>query len=196
MECNKKLQTVIHLSEPEDIDAKALFDTLEAINIAQHIKLPTHNIGHTIDIIATEIRQNRNVSTILGPYISDQWLIAVQLEEKKPQNRINEIEYRRITETAIQEFKNKFNDQPILDTETLKKAVYQLDNQLKNALKDVAPLITKEKPKHNKKPWYDKQLNDQWKIIKNKETKWLKYKHKTSGTHTRGRETDTLQCLN
>ena len=46
----------IHFSEPEDIDAKALCDTLEAFNTAQHIKFPTHNLGHTLDIIATEIR--------------------------------------------------------------------------------------------------------------------------------------------
>ena len=98
------------------------------------------------------------------------------MEEYKPQNRINEIEYRRITEKAIQEFKNKFNNQPILDAQTLKEAVYHLDNQLKNTLKEVAPLITKEKPMHNKKPWYDKQLNDQRKILKNRERKCLKYK--------------------
>ena len=35
---------------------------LEAFNITQHIKFPTDNLGHTLDIIATEIRQNRNVT--------------------------------------------------------------------------------------------------------------------------------------
>ena len=61
----------IHLNEPEDTDAKALCDTLEAFNIMQHIKFPTHNLGQTQDIIATEIRQNRNVITIAGPHISE-----------------------------------------------------------------------------------------------------------------------------
>ena len=56
----------------------------------------------------------------------------------------HKIEYRRIIETAIQEFKNKFNNQPILDAETFKEAVYQLNNQ--------------------------------WKILKNRERKWLTYK--------------------
>ena len=48
----------------------------------QHIKFPTHNLGQTLDIIAIEIRQNRNVTTIPGSYISDHQLIAVQLEDK------------------------------------------------------------------------------------------------------------------
>ena len=61
----------IHFSEPEDTDAEALCDIFEAFNITQHIKHPTHNLGHTLDMIATEIRQNRNVTVIPGPYISD-----------------------------------------------------------------------------------------------------------------------------
>ena len=69
-------------------------------------------------------------------------MITPELEDKKPQNRINEIEYRRITDKAIQEFKDKFNNQPILDAQTLKEAVCQLDNQLQNTLEEVAPLIT------------------------------------------------------
>ena len=95
----------IHLNKLEDTDAKALYDILEAFNITQYIKFPTHNLLHTLDIIATENRQNRNVTTIPRPYISDHQFIAVQLEDKKPHNRINEIEYRRITDETIQEFK-------------------------------------------------------------------------------------------
>ena len=61
----------IHLSEPEDTDAEALHDIFEVFNIMQHIMFPTHNLDHTLDMIATEIRQNRNVIAIAGPYNSD-----------------------------------------------------------------------------------------------------------------------------
>ena len=131
-------------------DVEALCDIFEAFNIMQHIKFPRHNLGHTLDMIATEIRQNRNVTAIPGPYISDHQLIANQYKDKKPQNKINETEYRRIMDEAIQEFKDKFNIQPILDAKTLEEAVYQLDNQLQNTLDEVAPLITKERSKHEK----------------------------------------------
>ena len=46
----------IHLNEPEDGDTRALCDICEAFNITQHIKFPTHNLDHTLDIVATEIR--------------------------------------------------------------------------------------------------------------------------------------------
>ena len=73
----------IHLNKLENTDAKALCDILESFNIMQHIRFPTHNLGHTLDIVATENRQNRNVTTIPGPYTSNHWLITVQLEDKK-----------------------------------------------------------------------------------------------------------------
>ena len=49
---------------------------------------------------------------------------------------------------TIQEFKDKFNNQPILDAETLNDAVYQLNNQLQSTLDVVAPLITKKRSQH------------------------------------------------
>ena len=58
-----------HLSEPEDTAAEALCDIFEPFNIKQHVKFPKHNLGHTLDKIATEIRQSRNVTAIAGPYI-------------------------------------------------------------------------------------------------------------------------------
>ena len=45
-------------------------------------KVPYHNLDHILDTIAIENRQNRNVTTIPGPDISDHQLIAVQLEDK------------------------------------------------------------------------------------------------------------------
>ena len=155
----------IHLNKPEDTDAKAIHDTLEAFKIMQPIKFPIHNLGHTLDTVATDIR--KKTETIPGPYISDHQLIAVPTGRQKPQNRIREIEDRRIMDDKIQKFKDKFNNQPILDAETLKDAVYQLDNQLQNTLEGVVPLITKKISRH-KKPWYEKQLNNQGKILKNR----------------------------
>ena len=87
------------------------------------------------------------------------------MKDRKPCNRTNKIEYRRITDETIQEFKDKFNNQPILVAETLEDAVYQLNYQLQITLEVVALLITRKRSKH-KKPWYDKQLNDQRRILK------------------------------
>ena len=49
----------IHLNEPEDTDAEALCDIFEAFNIMQHIKFPTHTLGHTLDMITSKNRQKQ-----------------------------------------------------------------------------------------------------------------------------------------
>ena len=51
---------------------------------------------------------------------------------------------------TIQEFKDKFKNQPILDAETLEDAIYQLNNQLQSTLGEVAPLTTKKRSNHKK----------------------------------------------
>ena len=51
---------------------------------------------------------------------------------------------------TIQEVKDKFKDLPILDKETLKDALYQLNNQLQSTLDVVAPLSTNKRSKHKK----------------------------------------------
>ena len=38
----------------EDPDADQLIITMEAFALKQHIKFPTHQLGHTLDLIATE----------------------------------------------------------------------------------------------------------------------------------------------
>ena len=92
---------------------------------------------------------------------------------------------------TIQEFKD---NQPILDAETLKDALYQLDNQLQSTLEEVAPLITKKRSKQ-KKPWYDKHFNDQEKYSKIEKENGSNIKHSTCSSHTRGSKIDTVQCL-
>ena len=42
-----------HINNLEDWDAQILQDTLKAFNLKQHINIPTHNLGHTINLIIT-----------------------------------------------------------------------------------------------------------------------------------------------
>ena len=43
----------IHINNLEDRDAQILKDTLNAFNLRQHINIPTHNLGHNINLIIT-----------------------------------------------------------------------------------------------------------------------------------------------
>ena len=50
-------------------------DTLNAFNLRQHVNIPTHNLGHTIDLII--MSNDYGGKLIPGPYISDHRLITL-----------------------------------------------------------------------------------------------------------------------
>ena len=87
----------------------------------------------------------------------------------------------RITDEAICKFKEKFNNQPILDAQTLEEAVYELDSQLQNTLEEVAPLIVKKKDQSTKRN-HGMANNSLTKVIYSKIEKenGLDIKHRTS----------------
>ena len=80
----------IHINDPEDQDAKILQDTLNAFNLKQHVNIPTHNLGHTIDLIITS--NDYRGKLIPGPYISDHRMITLNTNIPNPKSR-TEIKY-------------------------------------------------------------------------------------------------------
>ena len=69
----------MHVDNMKDQGAQMVLDSLAAFNLTQHVKFPTHNRGHTLDVIITptEDRPFQPTNTIAGPYISDHRLIIL-----------------------------------------------------------------------------------------------------------------------
>ena len=58
----------LHIYDPEDPDVDQLITTMKAFGLKQHIKFPPHQLGHTLDLIATESAIQLTCATIPGPY--------------------------------------------------------------------------------------------------------------------------------
>ena len=43
----------MHIDNIDDQETQTLLDSLAAFNVTQHVRIPTHNKGHTLDIIIT-----------------------------------------------------------------------------------------------------------------------------------------------
>ena len=76
----------IHINDNEDQDAQTLLNTLEAFNLKQHVNIPTHNLGHTLDLIITAATYQG--SLIVGPYISDHRFITLETLHNKPKPKL------------------------------------------------------------------------------------------------------------
>ena len=79
----------------------------------------------------------------------------------------------------MQGFNRHFNNQSVLETTYLYQAINQFQNELQRTLDQIAPERLLKMRNRNKKPWFDKELYDQRRIMKNREQVWLKYQNTT-----------------
>ena len=141
----------LHIANPEDPEADQLIAKIEAFRLKQHIKFPTHQLGHTLYLIATESTTKLTCTPIPGPYLSDHRMLITETNNKKPTEIPQHKEYRKLAEAAIIEFQQRFNNQPILDVTNLEDAIHQLNNQMLRNLDKVAPMIRRRRVKKAQK---------------------------------------------
>ena len=113
-------------------------------------------------------------SLIAGLLVSDHRLITLETSNTKPKQEKRTV--WKVTDETITQFKNKFNSLPILDSTALNMAANQLNNEILKTIKKIAPATTKSITSRHKKPWYDEDLKNKRKILKNNERKWIRYR--------------------
>ena len=110
---------------PINQNASILHDSINAFNLTQHVKIPTHNKGHTLDVIITTNSTGfNNVGEIIpGPYISDHRLLILETTINKIEPPKISTKARKSTKNINNIFKEKFNDKEILRSTTLEDAI-------------------------------------------------------------------------
>ena len=156
----------LHTDDPEDPSADQLIATVEAFGMKQHIKFPTHQLGHALDLIATKSSTKLTCTAIPRPYLSDHRMVVIETNNKKPTEKPQYKEYRKLTEAVIKEFQQNFNNQPILDATNLEDAINQLNDQMLRTLNKVTPLKSRRCVKKAPISWFNKDLLNQRKIVK------------------------------
>ena len=141
----------IHINDPEDQDDQTLQDTLNVFNLKQHINIPTHNLGHTINLIITS--NDYMVPLIPGSYISDHRMITLNtnIPTPKPKTEIKSV--CNLTDNKVQKFIDEFNNTPILNTSNLPDATNQLNSEILRTIDKIAPQQFKKITSRIKKPW-------------------------------------------
>ena len=167
----------MHMDDPSNQDKHVLQDSVNAFDLTQHVKIPTHNKGHTHDlIITTKSTGFNNVGDIIpGPYILDHKLHLLE-------TTINKVKPKKATTMSGKSIKNinnifkeKFNDEEILNSMTLEDAIDGFATEVLRTLKETAPQKTMKISNRKLKPWCDEDLKQQRTIIKNRKCKWIKY---------------------
>ena len=182
----------------EDQDAQMLLVLLAAFKPTRTCKNPNTQRRSHLDVIITptEDRLFQITNTRDGQYISDHRLIILETMETKPKTKIEGQKIRKINENTIHKFCDNFNNNPVIQATTLKKAVIHLSQEMLRNLNLAAP--TKEMKVKKKKltSWNNEELKQQRKILRNRECKWFKYRedyHWLTYKHEKNRYSNMLK---
>ena len=156
----------IHLNDhTSDDDAGIFSDMLEAIGFIIHMAGPTHHSGNTTDLIATQSGSTLDVTSCnCGPYLSDHCVLNCTTSVVHEEAIRKTITYRKMGTMNI----NKFIIDCDLSNITLSKVedmANAVNNQLKNALDNNAPEITKQVTVRKKVPWFTQEIREKKRVV-------------------------------
>ena len=86
-----------HTDVASDVDAQVFSDLLTSMGLKQHVTVPTHIRGHTLDLLIT--REHDPVicsAPVADRYLSDHASVLCSLNSPKPGHVVKEISYRKL----------------------------------------------------------------------------------------------------
>ena len=163
-----------HMDKADDINTKRLNSILNELGLIQHVNEPTHNSGHTLDLIITREDENCiNSIEVADMDISDHYCITFNINIHKPCLKKKTIQFRQLHKINKDIFSRDiydcFKDLGNLDTEEL---VDIYNSQLRTLLNNHAPLRTKEVFERQDAKWYNSDLKMAKRERRKLERKW------------------------
>eukprot|EP00112_Aurelia_sp_Birch-Aquarium-sp1_P002816 Seg1312.2 transcript_id=Seg1312.2/GoldUCD/mRNA.D3Y31 product="hypothetical protein" protein_id=Seg1312.2/GoldUCD/D3Y31 len=174
----------IHVNAPDDPNASKFLDLLESVGLQQHVSVPTHESGHTLDLIIT--RNSRDIVVDLPHatnYISDHAFVQCHLSCQKPTLERKTISFRQLRKIDLDQFKSDLKLSPLGPGKLQNKDERNLDELVKlyheniiTLLDKHAPLKTKSAVLRPKLPWFNGSAKEAKRARRNAEKKWRRSK--------------------
>ena len=150
-------------------EAQTLGDFLDLFNLQNHITFPTHNKGHTLDLVLMDINSTTLTKVTQGDFISDHCFVDCELAIQRNCRETQWQYSRNIKKVDRERFKQEINASlPSISHETsVDTKTDKYHSILENIIDKLAPLRKKRLQQEMKQPWYD----DQWSMVKMHEGK-------------------------
>ena len=165
----------IHVDDPCDTDCARFLGLLESMGLQQHVDVPTHKYGHTLDLIITR-RADSLLSTnpIADCLFSDHFTVISDLIVKKPLLTVKQISYRKIKSIDTESFTNDLQKSALCQhsPDSLNELVNLYNTTLFNTLDAHAPVITKTIKSRPLVPWYSAEIKEARRERRKAERKW------------------------
>lgn len=148
----------VHVDDPDDAVSAAFLDTLESMNLAQHVTGPTHEHNHTLDLVIT--RQSDKVLLYqpkVGSLFSDHAPIFCSLNSIKPQFSCKSYTYRKYKAVDVVALKEDLSVSTLCndDFAHLDDLVNCYNSTLSSLIDRYAPLNKRTVVNRPRVPWID-----------------------------------------
>lgn len=164
-----------HVNNASCIESKQFITLYESFNLKQHVSVPTHHLGNTIDLLLTR-SSDQGVSNIRvqDHLVSDHYVVYLSIAITRPPRPTKTITTRNFKKLDVTALKADLKDSELLtitsnDPEELAN-VYNVT--VSELLEKHAPSKTKTVVLRPLSPWYDDTVNDLRKEVKSAEKRW------------------------
>ena len=158
-------------------NALKFLELLQIFNLEQHVHVPTHNNGHTLDLIITRKDETRiNNLKVFNAAISDHFVLHCNVDLAKPRNVKSDISYRKLGDIDMLKFRQNILSSELYTSPapTLEERCNQYDLVLSTLLENHAPLRKKTVTIRPMAPWYNEDIKEQKIVRRCKERRWRK----------------------
>ena len=152
----------IHLDNNNDIYTKQLNDIFQMFNLKQHVNFPTHNLGHTIDIVVARM-DSPIIENIMSNNVdlSDHFIVQFEAKSTPPaKKQYRTVKYRNLksvnNEAFCADIKVAYEEIPSND---LQEKVISFNNQAIKVINSHAPIKAKQIKIVPDAPWFDLEYN-------------------------------------
>ena len=181
-----------HVDNVNDRIVLRFLDILSLFNLTQHVNVPTHEMGHTLDLVITRASEDLlcNLS-VYDPKISDHSAILFNIRHKKikyqqktftyrPIKHINESNFINDVQNTIASLPSTHTaDQPLSESPSdLNDLVSHYNNTMSTLIDAHAPEITKTITVRPDTPWFNREILLAKQLRRKYEHAWQRAKKK------------------
>ena len=167
----------IHWDSEHDSERKQLNSLLQSFDLVQHVMSPTHEDGHTLDLVITRAGDQLVSSCDVGEFVSDHNAVLVSLNCCRQHPPKREISYRSMKSLDIPSFIQDIGNSPISDPlpTDLDAAVSLYDTTLRSLLDKHAPVKTRSVVNRpSPSPWMNETILETKRARRKAEKNWKK----------------------
>ena len=165
----------IHIDSNENYDAIKLSELLQSFSLTQHVQVPTHSSGHTLDLIITR-KTDDLVSSVprAGCLFSDHMPVFCELDLGKVFFTKSNVSYRNLSAINLDALRDLSNSDLCKNTDL--SDIHELAKCYSETLESVinrhAPLRTKTIVARSHVPWFNNEVKSVKRERRRAERKW------------------------